>query len=350
VPPAASPSSATFFVTYRSSRLQIPGSGLAATVRGRVNVAVSSATFFPNDRDYALRLVVSASTPFSTLSVATVSFDVCASAAATSGLGVSAEDLDCFVEGCAGAGGTIEGCGCSIVDPNAPATATPTEALVATPTATAPPTPSATNAAPPTATTPPSPTPTATLIPATPTQAAATATPTTTPTVPQSLAVCGNFLLEQGEQCSDSALGDVGDSSGEVCQGDCVAQACTTGSEQVSFTLELILPPAASANSTTLFLAYRSNVLSIPGSGLTVRPRVQSLVSGATFFPNDRDYAMRLVFSSSAVFPSSSLARVTFDVCNGAGAIGEEDLTCFVEGCAGPGAAISGCTCAAVAD
>ena len=96
-----------------------------------------------------------------------------------------------------------------------------------------------------------------------------------------------------------------------------------------------------------MFLAYRSDALSIPGSGLTVRPRVQSLVGGATFFPNDRDYALRLILTSSSVFPSPSLARVTFDVCAGAGAISASDLSCFVEGCAGPGGAIAGCSCSA---
>ncbi len=104
------PTSATMLIGYRSELLAIPGSGASRDVRLRVRAESSPFIFTPNDLDYALRAIVIRTTPMEDGRQLTIEFDTCASDSATSG------DLACVIEGCSGAGGSIEGCSCAVVE------------------------------------------------------------------------------------------------------------------------------------------------------------------------------------------------------------------------------------------
>ncbi len=185
----------------------------------------------------------------------------------------------------------------------------------------------------------------------TPTQtAAATPTPTS-----DGGPVCGNGLLEVGENCRESATAPppvipnaVGDLNGAACDQDCTGTACTAGAATAAFTLFLETPPAREATTLTLLLGYRNTALLIPGAGglnPMVRGSVRLASSSASFQANDREYGMRLTISDNSEL-SDEVATVTFAVCSDAGAPSEMDVSCIVEGCAGSGGQIDGCLCA----
>jgi len=66
----------------------------------------------PNDLDYAIRLVVGRTAGLANGLLATVRFDRCSGAPA-----VTAADFGCTMEACAGTGGDISGCICTVVAP-----------------------------------------------------------------------------------------------------------------------------------------------------------------------------------------------------------------------------------------
>lgn len=212
-------------------------------------------------------------------------------------------------------------------------TATPTDTATAFPTATATPFPSGVATF--TFTPPPTPTP--------------------TPTV-EGGAMCGNLLLEVGENCIEPPSAPaptipvaVGDPNGQRCDQDCTGTACTAGSGKAPFALVLKPPLAREPTAVTLFVGYRATQLAIPGSGglnPMVRGSVQLNSSTATFQANDREYGMRLVITDSRKLPNQ-LATVTFDVCSGASP-SLDDVSCIIEGCAGAGSAIADCECTVV--
>ena len=178
-------------------------------------------------------------------------------------------------------------------------------------------------------------------------------TPTPTPTV-EGGAVCGDLLLEVGENCIEPATAPapvipdpLGDRSGQRCDQDCTGTACAAGGTQVSFPLTLLPPTAREPSSVTVFIGYRATQLLIPGSGglnPMVRASVRLTSSSATFQANDREYGMRLVISDSSEL-RDEIATITFDVCADAQGPSLDDVSCIVEACAGPGSSIEGCTC-----
>lgn len=184
----------------------------------------------------------------------------------------------------------------------------------------------ATATSPPPATdTPPlvdTPTPTATFT--------ATATPGGEPT-----AVCGNGLLEPGETC-------------EACAADCAVGACTATGTTVTIAVSFAGAPGTSPTTATTLIGYRSTRVSVPGAGnaQTVRQRITypaPLPNVAS--PNDLDYALRVVLGRNAGLSDGLLYSVQFDTCQGGGAVTAADFACTMEGCAGAGGPITGCTC-----
>jgi hypothetical protein len=109
LPPAGqNPTTATVLLGYDSSRLSIPGSGTAISVRQRVAAPPPlPQSFAVNDLDYALLVVVSRNVTLGTLFTAT--FDACEGSPAP-----TIADLACTVQGCAAAAGPIDGCTCSV--------------------------------------------------------------------------------------------------------------------------------------------------------------------------------------------------------------------------------------------
>ena len=147
---------------------------------------------------------------------------------------------------------------------------------------------------------------------------------------------CGNGLLEPGETC-------------DSCPEDCQPAACTPSGSTVTFNLT-ITSGSVPAN-VAVQLAYKSSVISIPGSGndLSVRQRVRPAPPlPTTFTVNDLDYAVDIASVRSGGLPNNTapFATARFDVCTGASGATVDDLSCVGASCTDSGgAAIAGCAC-----
>jgi cysteine-rich repeat protein len=171
----------------------------------------------------------------------------------------------------------------------------------------------------------PTPIPPTATITATPT---ATIEPTATPT--PVAGNCGDGLLTASETC-------------ESCAADCVPQSCEPSGTSATFDIALE-PAQGGADQVEVQVAYRTNVVNLPGSGTdtTIRQRVR--FKGAApppggFSVNDLDYAITVRMARPGI--SGAFASARFDLCTGAAAPTIEDFSCVVHACSAP----AGCTC-----
>src|SRR5262249_34322729 len=81
------------------------------------------------------------------------------------------------------------------------------------------------------------------------TASAAQAAPPTPPA-----ATCGNGLLEAGETCGK-------------CPADCAVNACETGSDKATFDVTLSTPESDPASTAVMRIAYRNQIVALPGHG-----------------------------------------------------------------------------------
>lgn len=245
----------------------------------------------------------------------------------SSAVTISRCDLNEGAIACATSGGTVV-VSAPTATPSTTPTSTPTQTRTATATGTATMTPTATptrtntHTATPTVTRTATPTATATLRPG---EATFTPTPTTAPTpLP-----CGDGLLGPGETCTS-------------CPQDCQVSPCAPSGETATFSVSYAPPPGQEKLDASLFLSYRSSVLSIPGSGTSnlVRMRVVAVPANLRLLtPNDLGYALRVIISREVAL-SGPQFTVTFDTCSGSPAPTTADLACRDEGC-------PTCTCTA---
>ncbi len=112
VPPTGfQPTTATVLLGYNSTKMSIPGTGTATSVRQRVVAAAPiPQAFTPNDLEYAVQVLISRNTPLGQLFTAT--FDHCGGVAAP-----TLADLACTVLSCAEGGGSVAGCTCVVSTP-----------------------------------------------------------------------------------------------------------------------------------------------------------------------------------------------------------------------------------------
>lgn len=107
-PTGFQPTTATVLLGYNSTKLSLPGTGTATTVRQRIVApAPVPQAFTPNDRDYAVQVLISRNIPLGQLFTAT--FDRCGGSAAP-----TLADVSCTVLSCAQGGGGVAGCTCSV--------------------------------------------------------------------------------------------------------------------------------------------------------------------------------------------------------------------------------------------
>ncbi|MFN8642877.1 MAG: hypothetical protein U0802_14955 [Candidatus Binatia bacterium] len=93
---------------YNSTILSIPGTGTATTVRQRVVApAPVPQAFTPNDKDYAVQVLISRNVPLGQLF--TVTFDRCSGSPPP-----SLANVACTVLSCAQGGGGVSGCTCTV--------------------------------------------------------------------------------------------------------------------------------------------------------------------------------------------------------------------------------------------
>jgi len=146
-------------------------------------------------------------------------------------------------------------------------------------------------------------------------------------------AQCGNALLDAGETCAS-------------CPVDCTVAACRPGKARAVFAVDFTAPEQAAVGSAVLRIGYRSDRLSLPGTGTekSVRERIASPQHAVMAF-NDLDYAVRVVAGRSPSLPMGRLFTIELDRCEGAPAPSPADLSCTVEACAGSTGPVDGCAC-----
>lgn len=100
--------------------------------------------------------------------------------------------------------------------------------------------------------------------------------------------------------------------------------------------------------STTVLVGYKSDQVSLPGSGqnvATVNARIRNLPSNSGRTTNDLDYAVRLVITRAVGIPAGRLFTVDFDTCQGAATPTAARFGCTVEGCANSTGDVTDCRC-----
>lgn len=160
--------------------------------------------------------------------------------------------------------------------------------------------------------------------------------PTAVPEAPAPPAECGNALLERGESC-------------DTCPQDCEPRDCKSKGRH-AFQIRALPPIEAEPIAATLQISYRTDRLKLPGEKQekSVLERIDFGADPGITAANDLGYSLRLVRSEGTGL-KNPVAVITFDGCKGAPEPTAEDLVCVVEGCAGAGGAITGCTCVVVA-
>jgi cysteine-rich repeat protein len=144
--------------------------------------------------------------------------------------------------------------------------------------------------------------------------------------------LCGNGQIDTGETCDDgNTLTDSGVGPADVCPSDCAVAACTdAGDDTVS--IAFATPGGISLYGLTVVVTYTDAKVRIPGTGGD--PAVQAALNSLSFgmTPNDTDYALRNVLSDPFLFgvPPGAAFDVTFDTCQGGGALAAGDVQCIV--------------------
>ena len=181
-------------------------------------------------------------------------------------------------------------------------------------------------------------TPTATDTPtggeATETPTAGTPSPTPTPTM---AAVCGNGILEAGETCTS-------------CPADCTVLACTATPPIQTFRINFQAPEGSAPSAVSALVGYRSDRVSLPGSGGSPSSRVKNRPTGTSQLVNDLNYAVRVLIQgqSGVTIPDGRLFTIDFDSCQGAMSVTPADFGCQVESCGSSFGPIAGCSCVVV--
>ena len=128
---------------------------------------------------------------------------------------------------------------------------------------------------------------------------------------------------------------------------DCTVHACSATTPLQTFRVNIALPAGQTVTALTLLVGYRSDLVSIPGSGAdtSVAGRFKNRPSNTVFAAFDLDYAVRTVLGRSAGFASGRIFTIDFDSCSGASAATPADFGCSVVGCANGFGDVSDCVC-----
>lgn len=112
IPESQAVVSAVLSVTYDPALLRLPETGGGTAVRTRLKASPGGAMLTPNNEGDALRIVAAKGGGLSVGPLAAVEFDRCAGARSP-----QPADLRCQVASCAGAGGPVDGCTCTVTLP-----------------------------------------------------------------------------------------------------------------------------------------------------------------------------------------------------------------------------------------
>lgn len=140
--------------------------------------------------------------------------------------------------------------------------------------------------------------------------------------------VCGNGKIDLGETCDDGNILD-----GDGCPSDCTIGTCTNSGSTVNANVTFTKPTGVTdLSAMTLYIQYPESKVRLPGQGSAQSVQDQiNVPSGATFTPNDLDYALNIVLSQPDASPITSPAfDITFQTCTGAPAVVDGDFRCLL--------------------
>lgn len=158
---------------------------------------------------------------------------------------------------------------------------------------------------------------------------------------------CGNGSIDPGETCDDGNILD-----GDACPSDCAVAPCVNSGSTVTGVVNVVAPPSVTdLSAMTVYIQYPESKVRIPGSGSA--QSVQDAInvpSGATYTPNDLDYALNILVNQpdgSAITPLTDAFEITFQTCTGAPAPTDGEFRCLIrDAAASPsGNAVYGGTC-----
>lgn len=161
--------------------------------------------------------------------------------------------------------------------------------------------------------------------------------PTTTPTP---VAICGDGLISGAETC-------------ESCPQDCVTGPCALASPPptIRFRVDWAPPFGVSASSIAARVAYRGNLVGMPGpTGPVARPsppanRITGFPTGAIVNVNDQDAFIDVSVTRSGSINPGRLFNIDFDRCTGAATPTVDDFACTIIGCASSSGDVPMCEC-----
>ena len=176
-------------------------------------------------------------------------------------------------------------------------------------------------------------------------QSTSTATHTPTPVPPTATRtatmgggpVCGNGVLEPGEDCTS-------------CAADCVVQPCTavTGPPFETFKVSYSQPAGTVASLVQVRLGYKSNLVSLPGTGSGPTSRVHLIQSGTSRLVNDQGYDVLVTVQEQVVggfLTPGDIFTIDFDRCQSQPLATPADFGCTVLQCSSSFGDVTGCTC-----
>lgn len=123
--------------------------------------------------------------------------------------------------------------------------------------------------------------------------------------------------------------------------------ACTATPPIQTFRVNFQAPLGSAPSAVSALVAYRSNRVSLPGTGGAATSRVKNRPSQTSQLVNDLNYAVRVLIQGQAgvTIPSGRLFTVDFDSCQGAASVSASDFACTLESCGSSSGPIDGCTC-----
>ena len=176
-------------------------------------------------------------------------------------------------------------------------------------------------------------------------------TPTTKPTQPElppptptPPTGCGNGVVDfnLGETCDDgNTLDDCPVPYTmpcfDHCPYNCRIDTCTPSGVTLTADVSFTPPEGVSLSGITVFLRYPDGVVRIPGMGMDaqVQNRITNLPDNGYTIPNDLDYALRILISTTdgtsfATVAPGVLFSVEFDTCQGPALPSADDFSCTV--------------------
>ncbi len=137
-----------------------------------------------------------------------------------------------------------------------------------------------------------------------------------------SCTICGDRLLTAPETCDDGGIVDE-----DFCPADCQVDSCVPSTNELPINLVLNTPDVA---ALTMFLDYPEGKVDLAGSGGSIP--AGSVTGPATLQAFDYDHAVRIVEFDLFNFGTTNVAAVRFQTCTGAPFPAPEDFSCRIEG------------------